>query len=423
MDLNRGSVLYISYDGMTDPLGQSQVIPYLDRLTRLGFRFTILSVEKKERLKNSGDAVRAILEKTGIVWETLLYSSKPPLFSKWNDQRRLNARAVQLQKEKKFDMIHCRSYVAAASGLKLARKFGVPFLFDMRGFWVDERVDSGLWNRNNPVFHFLYWWYKKKERTYFSKAAQIISLTEKGKEELIVHYGVASEKITVIPCCADLAHFNYKRVPKDLSDALRNKLGILPGTRVFSYLGSLGGWYMTEEMLDFYAVAREHVSPAVFLLITHDNRKKIEVLALQRGIPVSELIVQPAVRKDVPLFLSLSNWNIFFIRDLYSKKASSPTKQGEVMGMGIPVICNDIGDTGQIIREAGAGMVIDRFDREEYEKRAAELTALSVIPMEKIRRSAFQYYDLEEGVNRYLRTYEQILNPRTHESSLNPGKC
>ena len=40
------NILYLSYDGMTDPLGQSQVLPYLIGLTKEGFTFHIISFEK-----------------------------------------------------------------------------------------------------------------------------------------------------------------------------------------------------------------------------------------------------------------------------------------------------------------------------------------------------------------------------------------
>ena len=40
-------VLYISYDGLTDPLGQSQILPYLQHLAKESYQFTILSFEKK----------------------------------------------------------------------------------------------------------------------------------------------------------------------------------------------------------------------------------------------------------------------------------------------------------------------------------------------------------------------------------------
>ena len=42
------NILFISYDGMTDPLGQSQVIPYLQGLSKKGFQFYLLSCEKPE---------------------------------------------------------------------------------------------------------------------------------------------------------------------------------------------------------------------------------------------------------------------------------------------------------------------------------------------------------------------------------------
>ena len=41
------NILYLSYDGMTDPLGQSQVLPYLAGLSKKGFRFHLISFENK----------------------------------------------------------------------------------------------------------------------------------------------------------------------------------------------------------------------------------------------------------------------------------------------------------------------------------------------------------------------------------------
>jgi hypothetical protein len=79
-------------------------------------------------------------------------------------------------------------------------------------------------------------------------------------------------------------------------------------------------------------------------------KESIVAKAEAKGIDAKDILVEPATRQQVPLFLSLSNWSIFFIKDAYSKKASSPTKQGEIMAMGIPIVCNDIGDTGKIVK-------------------------------------------------------------------------
>lgn len=402
-------VLYISYDGMTDPLGQSQVIPYLKKLSAQGYQFTILSVEKKDKFEKNGSLIGQLLSDAGIEWETLFFTSSPPVLSKLYDQNRLNAKAKQLHARKKFDFIHCRSYVAAAAALKLKKKTGVPFLFDMRGFWVDERVDSGLWNLSNPLYNFFYKTYKKKEKKYFAESAHIISLTEKGKQELVKNYNVSGEKITVIPCCADLTHFDFNRFTADQKDALRKEWNIEADTKIISYLGSLGGWYMTDEMLDFYAVMRKKISNTRFLFITHDAKEKINALAEIKGIPVDEILVKPASREQVPLFLSISNWSVFFIKDLYSKKASSPTKQGEIMGMGVPLICNDIGDTGIIVEETKTGAVINGFNDQAYKNITGRMNELAGISKQHIRQSAYEYYDLDKGVENYLLSYKEVL--------------
>jgi hypothetical protein len=44
-------ILYITYDGLTDFLGQSQVLPYILGLEEKGYRFSILSFEKKREIR------------------------------------------------------------------------------------------------------------------------------------------------------------------------------------------------------------------------------------------------------------------------------------------------------------------------------------------------------------------------------------
>jgi glycosyltransferase involved in cell wall biosynthesis len=406
---NRKKILYISYDGMTDPLGQSQVIPYLRELTKQGYHFTILSVEKKKRLQASGKQVRELLTGLGIEWETLIFTKRPPVVSKVYDQYKLNTTATRLHQQNKFDLVHCRSYVAAAAGLKIADRFAVPFLFDMRGFWVDERVDSGQWNLRNPLYRFFYKIYKKKEKKYLRYSAHIVSLTQKAKEELIQAYAVPPDRITVIPCCADLDHFDYRKISKEEKIQLREKLGIGGDNIVLSYLGSLGGWYMTDEMMDFFAVMNRQVPVAKFFFITHDDREKIVSKARTRGINETDIVVRPTGRNEVPLYLSVSDLAIFFIRPTYSKMASSPTKHAEVMGMGIPVICNDIGDTGSIIIDTHTGLVIKDFTASAYEEVINKIPQLLLTDKQAIRQSAFEYFDLDKGAIAYLKIYTGIF--------------
>jgi glycosyltransferase involved in cell wall biosynthesis len=80
------------------------------------------------------------------------------------------------------------------------------------------------------------------------------------------------------------------------------------------------------------------------------------------------------------------------------------------MGMGIPVICNDIGDTGNIINATGTGISVRAFSDDEYDKAVDRLPGLFAIPKTVIRQAAFEYFDLKKGAEKYAALYSGILN-------------
>src|ERR1700761_9608089 len=90
-------ILFISYDGMTDPLGQSQVIPYLSALTKYGYEFTILSCEKPERFTEANRKyVSSLLSAFPIKWEPIIYHKNPPVLSSVYDFFQMRKKAMHL---------------------------------------------------------------------------------------------------------------------------------------------------------------------------------------------------------------------------------------------------------------------------------------------------------------------------------------
>ena len=402
-------VLYISYDGMTDPLGQSQVLPYLVKLSQSGYQFTLLSFEKRERYQKEGKIIEAICNSSNINWQPLIFTKNPPILAKIYDRWQMKRKALQLHKLYQFDMIHCRSYIAAEMGLALKKQTGVKFFFDMRGFWADEKVDGGQWDQRNLFFRKVYRFYKHKERDFLLGADAIVSLTDAAKDEMKKNAAYDKLQIDVIPCCADLAHFNYNNVNAKQREQLKQQLQISGDKKVISYLGSVGGWYMTKEMFRFVNCLLEQHPEFVMLVLTKDEREWVRAEALQQGIPADKIIVTTAPREKMPVYISLSDCSIFFIRPTYSKKASSPTKHAELMGMGIPVICNDIGDTGRIIEETGTGIMIKEFLETEYRTAVKRIDEIMSISKDHIRQAAYRYFDLDAGVAKYLEIYKRVL--------------
>ena len=408
-------VLYVSYDGMTDPLGQSQVLPYLEGLSEQGYEFTLLSFEKPAAFAQFASVIEAKCKKAGINWVPLEFHTRPPVIAKIRDRRTLFATAKKLHQERPFDLLHCRSYIAAELGLHFKKKYGVKFLFDMRGFWADEKKESGHWDQSKWFYRSIYRRYKKLEQEFVLLSDHIISLTEAGKKELARLYdGVLGqkkesigEKCTVIPCCADLAHFDFNKYTAEETNGLKEKLKIPRDVKVLSYSGSLGTWYMLDEMLLFFKRFREKNSGAVLLFLTRETERLNEALA-KNGIDSASVVTGFSSYKELPLYLSVSDFSLFFIRPIYSKVASSPTKHAELMGMGIPVFCNDIGDTGFFLRHYPLGELVNM----EEQSFITALANMEKRTMNKasIRAVACEHFDVPVGVQRYRTVYEKMLS-------------
>ena len=65
------TVLYLSYDGLLDPLGQSQILPYLEKISAGGHSLTIISHEKIDRAKEQIEFFENKLKKIGVSWKRL----------------------------------------------------------------------------------------------------------------------------------------------------------------------------------------------------------------------------------------------------------------------------------------------------------------------------------------------------------------
>jgi glycosyltransferase involved in cell wall biosynthesis len=398
---------------MTDQLGQSQVIPYLAGLSEKNYSITIISCEKKDAFEKGKTKIKELLDRHNILWQPLFYTKNPPVLSTIYDIRKIKTRARELFSRTSFDIVHCRSYIAGMVGLSLKKTFRCKFIFDMRGFWADERVDGKLWNLDNPLYKTIYNYFKRKEKEMLLKADYIISLTHNAKQ--VINSWKLNDRtelpIEVIPCCVDMNLFSSENVDASKKEHFRNKLNISKESFILSYLGALGTWYMLDEMLDFFKVLLKQKPNSIFLFITPEDKQQIILKANEKNIYVEKLFFIKANREEVPTLISLSDISVFFIKPVFSKRASSPTKQGEIMSMGIPIICNSmIGDTDKIIEESDSGIVINHFDEKDYYEGIKKFELFNNFSPKKSRAVAQKYFSLEKGIELYDKVYRSILS-------------
>lgn len=401
------NVLFICIDGLTDPLGQSQILPYYAGLSQKGYRITILSAEKEDKLQEGFGVIKEKTKAAGIEWIYIKYKQNPPFISTLINYANLKKKAMLANKKISFDIVHCRSIISAILGHRLQKKFGLKFIFDMRGFWADERVDGKLWDLRNPLYKLAYRFFKKWEKRLFAEADYIISLTENAKRYILAHFR-SKGKIQVIPCAADLKHFDYNNINSEKLEELRQELKLKNEDYVLSYIGSLGTRYRLVDMLRFFKLFKSNVPNAKFLIVTKSDTEQINHLCEMHGIDKKDIVISSSSYQEIPNYIALSKLSIFFIITSFSGMAVSPTKQAEVMGMGIPIIANTgLGDTDNIIRESNAGILLEEFTDEAFENCIKQLNQ-SNFNADHIRNEAIKRFSLQIAIEKYQEVYQNL---------------
>jgi glycosyltransferase involved in cell wall biosynthesis len=411
--VNKKTVLFISYDGMTDPLGQSQVIPYLAGLSKDGYEFVILSCDKPEKYKANKTYVEKLIAPYPITWVSIPYHKNPPVLSSVYDFFMLKQTAKQLHKQYHFSMVHTRPGVPQLVALYLKKKLGIKFMNDIRGFWADERVDGGMWDLKNPLYKMVYNFFRRKEDECVRIADYNTCLTYKGMEIMRSWKQVPQPvKVAVVPCSVDLELFNPDAIDQQLKAAFKKELNISDNDFIISYLGSIGGWYMTKEMMQFCKLLLNKKPEARFLFISNNNHEDIIAAAAEFDIPADKIMVKMGKRHEVPVLLSFSNYSLFFIKPCYSKLSSSPTKHGEIMAMGIPVIANSgVGDVKEIIEKYKAGFVLDEFTPAAMNAVVDKVCDNNIVfNKDELRAGARDFYNLDKTLLTYITVYKTVLN-------------
>src|SRR3989338_4928570 len=267
--------LFISYNSALEPLIQSQGIPYLKGLSGNGIECTLLSFEKPRMQgkdwKKKKNRLKMELKNSGIDWHILKYHKKPTVPATAFDICQGIIRGLSIILKKKIDIIHARAAVPAVIAYILAKITKKKLICDIMGLMAEEYVDGGMWKENSLLYRIT----RSCERRIYSSANGLVVLSENIKDffitssYLLTQRAIKQKNISVIPCCVDTAKFNKEGNPdRKLSEQLN-----LDNKFVFLYSGSLGTWYLFNEMIDFFMTAKKAIHNTHFLIFTALRKK------------------------------------------------------------------------------------------------------------------------------------------------------
>jgi glycosyltransferase involved in cell wall biosynthesis len=405
--------LYVCYFGLREPLVQTQVLPYLRQLRSADVQVSLLTFEPRLRQTWTADDLarqRATLKGEGITWYFVGYHKWPSLPATLYDIAIGTWTILGIMRRENVIVLHARNHVPALMSALAKRIKDAHLVFDIRGFMPEEYTDAGVWPKNGYLYRGL----KRVERYLFKVSDAFVVLTKAARD--LVFPGCSDtdklgRPIEVIPCCVDFERFDA--VENGSRESLRAELNLV-GRRVIVYLGSFGGWYMTDEMTEFLAVAHKQ-DPGTFSMILTQSPRQIVIDRMRDlGINHEDFFVAKVTPEEVPRYLRAADIAISFIKPCYSKQSSSPTKIAEYLASGLPVVCNTgVGDLDELIDENFVGVLIRDFSSDAYLQTLREIDDMrrDKTLAERLRGVARQEFDLVDvGRTRYRRLYNRLLN-------------
>lgn len=402
-------ILYLSYDGLLDNLGQSQILPYIIKLNATGYKFHIISFEKRGRVNFQEQS--AFLKSIDIEWTPLKFTVGSSSLLKAYDLIRFVIKVLSVVAQKKYDLVHARGHVSAFVAYICTLFVEIPIIFDYRGMWVEERVDKGGWNPLKAIDRFEMRLWRNFESKSLGSASKIIVLTAAMRDRLNRTLGIPLEKIEIIPCCVDFEKFRRValREERDYS-----KYPDFEG-RSFcvGYVGSAGPMYKPEDFLSFCEYLHSIIKKLRVIIASPDKEifdRLIEERTL-KNIKGFDITLSSIPHRDIPQFLQQMDLLITFVREGVARESMSPTRIPEAWASGVPVISNSgVGDLDTMMVNVGGGELIDNISRTDVARVMTNFTSKAANPnyLAGLPERARRYFSLDVGVMKYMSAYGSI---------------
>ena len=400
-------VLYLTYWGALEPLGQSLVLPALEGMAARGAALSLVTFEKPADLPLEG-LVRSTSERMrrlGIPWAALRYHKRPRISATLFDVLNGWRTGVLLGRQRRAQLVHGRTFVGGLIGRVVAATLRIPFLYHNEGFYPDEMVDGGFWAEGSPMHRIT----KNLEQRLYDSADGLIVLSVRSARRIEASPSVRRRgtPVIVVPSCVDLKRF----VPGSTTPR-GSPLRLV-------YSGGVGGRYQIERIGRFVAVLAEQ-GPVHLDVLTREPHATLAGMLAAGGLAEALWDSRFVPHSEVPARLVSAHAGLNFLARGAGEIGASPTKIGEYWACGLPVVTTaGIGDTDDLIARFGCGVVVAEHSAAAYRRVGDELRKLlsDAELRGRCRAAAETHYALEPACDRQVQLYRQLVRP----PGLRPG--
>ncbi|WP_247630601.1 glycosyltransferase family 4 protein [Microbacterium croceum] len=272
---------------------------------------------------------------------------------------------------------------------------GVPYFLHVQDLWPDSLIASGMVPNG---------WVGDRAAAMISR---LVKLTERkattvgvispGVRALILerHPQLDPAKIVYAPNPTNEQHFRPV-------DEIRHELGIdisSDQTIDFMYAGAIGDVQGLDTVLDAAALLRD--VPAIRLTVYGDgiSRERLERRAADEHLDNVRFMGR-VDQDEIPHLIARSHIQLVSLASSPFLRFTTPSKIPSLLASGVPIIGHIGGDGADLIRAAGAGLVVDPGD-------AAALAGAMVRMAESGRE---QWHAFGESGRRYYSSHLSVAS-------------
>jgi len=367
---------YLTVDSVSEGIGLSQVVRYVERLARRGLDVTLHSFEQHD----PDPAVAARLHAAGARWRPHRFRGAG---SAGGALRVAHGAALVAG----ADLVHARSDLAAASAMLAGRR---AWVWDFRGFWREQRIAQALLRPGSAPDRAM----RRVEAASARRCKGIVTLTEAAVAVLEERHGrEVAAKATVISTCVDLGLFCSSPLPDG-------------GPVRLLLAGTLNRLYDVPAMLKLVERVASRC-PAELTVLTSEPSPWDGQLRARGLTPAS---APPA---EMPERIGAHHAGLSVLRDVgASNRGAVPTKLAEFLACGRPVVVNaGLGDMDRLLAAYDCGVVLAGPSDEAIDVAAAGLLRLLAdrgTPA-RCRSLAEEHFDVERGVDRLVDLYHRVV--------------
>ncbi|MCL2524232.1 MAG: glycosyltransferase, exosortase A system-associated [Betaproteobacteria bacterium] len=280
-----------------------------------------------------------------------------PLLRELALMKRLETRLEEVAREIRPDIIHAHSPVLnALPAIKVARRLGLPVVYEIRAFWEDAAVDHGSTREGSLRYRAT----RALETRAIRRADHVFTICE-GLRADILGRGVAADKVTVIPNAVDVASFQPARPP---DPRLLVELG-LEGKTVIGFIGSFYAYEGLDLLLDALPeLLRQRPEARLLLVGGGPQEANLRQQAERLGIAGQVIFTGRVPHQEVNRYYDLIDVLAYPRHPMRLTELVTPLKPLEAMAQEQLFVASDVGGHQELIEHGKTGILFKAGDRD-----------------------------------------------------------